>query len=210
MFPKENIDTINRRLKDTFGLYADKVRYRVTWPNDEFEVRRVNHTEEGFQLIHPEFRKVHKYEKWRWDHWIIERLMEVPTVNTAQLAGASLSYEPLWTLDEKELAWPPIRFICQTVEDKIKNAQNGQQYQQYKHPYEGLTTEEQIQKHEQELKEIESYLYGNETRVTDALAYHGAIVVPTNYVGTDVRKLGQGEKNECCRKFSFWQTKSCN
>lgn len=190
MYPRENIETLNRRLKDTFGLYQDKPRYRLTWPNDEFEVRRVNHTPEGFQLIHPEFQRVHKYEKWRWDKWILERIMEVPVVNMVQMAGAALSYEPLWTLEEQQIAWPPIRFICQSVEDKINKAGN---FKQYKHPYEGLTTKEQLEKKQQELDEIYATLYGNETRVGDALAYHGAIVVPTNYIGSNARK--SGEKN---------------
>lgn len=185
MFPKENIETINRRLKDTFGLYNDIVRYRLTWPNDEFEVRRVNHTEEGFQLLHPEFRRVHKYEKWRFNHWILERIMEVPVVNMTQMAGANLSYEPVWTLEEIQIAWPPIRFICQQIEDKIGKTM----YKQYKHPYEGLTTKEQLEKKQKELDDIYAALYGNETRVGDALAYHGAIVVPTNYIGSNARKI---------------------
>ncbi len=189
MYPIENAETINRRLKDTFGLMNDFARYRITWPNDEFEVRKVGKTEEGFQLIHPEFRRVHKYEEWRWNHWIIERLMEVPVVNLSDLPENVLSYEPLWTLEEKELAWPPIRFICNSVEEKIGK----KLFKKYKHPYEGLTTEEQLQKKDEELREIESYLYPNETRVGDALAYHGAIVVPTNYVGANKRVI-EGEK----------------
>lgn len=184
MYPRENIDTLNRRLKDTFGSYEGHVRYRITWPNNEFEIRRMNFTEEGFQLIHPELRRVHKYEKWRWDHWILERIMEVPVVNMERLGGANLSYEPCWTLEEIQIAWPPIKFICNTIEEKIGK----KLYKQYKHPYEGLTTKEQLEKKQMELDEIYQSLYGNETRVGDALAYHGAIVVPTSYIGSNARK----------------------
>jgi len=199
VFISEPIPVINRRLREYFGLRAERPYFRLTWPNDEFEIRKVNYTPEGFQLIHPEFRKVHKYEKWRWDHWILERLSEVPIINMKDLPDIALSYEPIWTFDkDKPICWAPVRLLVETV---LNQARAGSSYKKYKHPYEGLTDKQAIEKRDAEVQEMYDYLYGDETKIGDALAHeHGVgfttskILLPNTSIPKPNAKIVLGDK----------------
>jgi len=184
VFIVESVPVINKRLREHFGLRSEKAYFRLTWPNDEFEVRRTNKTPEGWTLLHPEFRKVHKYEKWRWGCWVLERLSEVPIVNLKELADTALSYEPIWTFEKGQPpAWAPVKFLITTL---LEQARSAGVYKKYKHPLEGLTTEELKESKKLELEAIERELFGNETRIGDALAHeHGVGYTTSKIMLTD-------------------------
>lgn len=186
MFTYESIEVINKRLKEHYGLLEDKPNFRLQWPDEEYEIRLLNHTPEGLQLLHPVFKKVHKYLKIYHGFWVLERLTEVDVINQQHLPDTALSYEPIYHFYDlkngqataKQPAWPPIKFLIDTLLDNIR--QKGI-YTRYKHPNAGDTSEDIILKRLEELREMEDYLFGDETNVTTALAHQWGVVVPRNY-----------------------------
>jgi hypothetical protein len=187
----EPINVINTRLKDHYGFLNGKVNFRLTWPDDEFEIRNQNFTPEGLQLVHPKAQRVHKYIKYLHGFWVLERLLEVPLTNIN--AGVlkleqGLSYEPLYHFYDidpntgeykaKQPAWRPVQFL---VDACLSNIKAGNTYLKYKHPKAGKNTKELIAAEQAELQEIEAYLAINETETGDALAHRQGIVVPRNY-----------------------------
>lgn len=190
-FPFEPIRVINKKLEDHYGLTNDKPTFRLTWPDDEFEVRNQNFTPEGLQLIHPKPQRVHKYVKYLHGFWVLERLTEVPlsNINSGVLKlEQGLSYEPLYHFYDidphtgeyiaKQPAWRPIQFLVEACLDNIKK---GSTFTKYKHPKAGKSRQELIAEDVAELQEIEAYLALNETETGDALAHRQGIVVPRNY-----------------------------
>src|SRR5262245_59597387 len=98
----EKIETINRRLEETFGIDTASSRpmYRVVWANDQYEHR--HGTWEDYDKNHTlirrvtETRQVPKYLNSR-GFFVLEHLVGVPEQNLDELCGKKTSYEPLWT-----------------------------------------------------------------------------------------------------------------
>lgn len=165
-------ELINRRLTEKYGKMDDFSPYfRLVWSDSQFERRIMTHTDEGWPLIHPETRVVPKYKHYIRERYVLEGLQEVKGETDLTTA---LSYEPIWTFEDKHgnyliPRWDAIHFILQVVK------RNQEQAGMYK-KYDDLdTTAESIEKR---IDEIEKELYGNETSITDALAYGRAIVIP--------------------------------
>lgn len=182
----EPVETINQRLERDYGKLDDLRPYwRVVWSEDQFEKRLTNFTAEGFELIHPEVRELRKYP---YDHnkYILEMLTEISVIDLIELPTSNgLSYEPRWVFQDKYgNALPPrydfIELIIKTIHDKI-----GYKGKRYKDPYSDPKTALEVK--EKEIKDLEGYLYGNETPVGDALAYRegvgytkGPLALPKN------------------------------
>lgn len=176
MIPIESVDTINRRLRDHYGSTDEKANFRIVFSEDQFEMRLTNYTDEGFQLIHPEVRKLPKYRQWIHEKYILERLMEVPAINQTEIQNI-LSYEPIWTFEDNEgfplrPAWIAAKMV---VEQVLENLENKGIYTRYKDPDDGLNTKDQLEKRNVELTNLEEALFGNENDITDALAYHEGV-----------------------------------
>ena len=169
----ETLEIINKRLKDNYGETTDKPNFRIVWSEDEFENRLTNFTDEGFELIHSEVRRLPKYRQWIKNKYVLERLTEVPVFQENELPVSKLSYEPLWVFEDVKgdavrPTWSAAKFVIETVHEQVRTAGV---YIKYKDPDSGLTKEQQFEKRNLELQAIQDELFGNETTIGDALAY---------------------------------------
>lgn len=171
----ESIEHINNQLIAEFGrelIASDLPRFRVVFANDQFEKRIMTHTDEGFELIHPEVRLVPKYLYAR-NKYILERL--IPIVGETDLT-AKVSYEPAWTFEDTNGNYLPPRFdVCKFVVEALYSQINSAGcFTKYKDP----TVEPEFRK--QELEKMEKFLFGNETPTGDALAYGYGVTNPAD------------------------------
>lgn len=118
----EPIDKINKRLRDNFGIdtISGNTIWRVVWSDDQFEKRLTNCTAEGLTLLTPIVREFPKYKQWIQQRYILERFVIVPALQQNELADVQVSYEPLWTFEDKNgnylpPKWEACEFIIQAV-----------------------------------------------------------------------------------------------
>lgn len=176
----EKIDDINKSLIREFGIATDngKPMFRVSWGPDQFEKRLVSHTIEGMQLLHPEVQERPKYAKYCRNFYVLERLVIVPIVNLTDLPAEAQSYEPLHhfnALDKNRDPLPPKFFICKYIIDVMHAAMGKSSMAKYVDEMAKNPIEETAKR----IKEIEEYLYGDEsdlmlrTVTGEAVAYTG-------------------------------------
>lgn len=173
----ERIETLNQRLVDHFGIDSDTGRamFRIVWANDETEMRKIQETEFGVQLLHPEVREVRKYPYLK-DLYVLERLVVIPDVNKDELPAQKLSYEPLWAYrDDDNNPLPPLWTPTKFIIDTLYAALGKKSLRKYIDSEKNTT----IEGKEQRITELHQELFGNENDITDALAYKEGIVVPS-------------------------------
>jgi len=167
----EKVKDINSWLKRDFGqTYDGRPSWRVVWANDQLEKRKVEYTDEGFELIYPEVREVRKYKHIK-DRFVLERL--VPVVGETDLITKD-SYEPAWTFQDRFEQYLPPRFdACKYVIEAIYSQMDkAGTHTKYKDPNE--SPEQRLQK----IIDMEHKLFGNETPVGDALCHGYGVTVP--------------------------------
>ncbi len=175
----ESIEVLNKRLVDYFGIDSNTGRpiFRITWANNETEKRRVSHTPEGIQLIHPTVMEVKKYPYLK-DMYVLEQLVIVPDQNKNELVDLKLSYEPLWAYcDQNKFPIAPHWGATKLIVDTMYAAMGKKSMRKYVEDEKNTTPEGR----DQRIKELQAELFGNETATTDALAYKEGVVVPSNY-----------------------------
>jgi len=174
------IDEINRKLSDHFGLFESTYpNYRIVWSEDQFEKRLGTYedrTPEGVFIREvTEVRLVPKYRQWIHNKYILEKLFPIEGINEKLLTVEKLSYEPIWTFEDKfgnalRPNWIAAKFIVDTIHANIRT----KGYKKYKEP----TKEEAVHIRMERINQIEQSLFGNETDLGDALAHKQAIIVP--------------------------------
>lgn len=108
--------TINELLLTHFGrdTATGLAMWRVSWSEDQFEKRFgtfEDHTPGGIYLrTVTEVREVPKYSQWIVRKYVLEQLVGVPPQNMQELAGAKMSYEPLFTFERGDGSYLPPSF----------------------------------------------------------------------------------------------------
>jgi hypothetical protein len=169
---REDIEYINNKLKLEFGSEADgRARFRVVFSDDEYEKRWTEYTEEGFLLAQPEVREFPKYKQWIHQKYILERLVPIP--DNADLTE-KVGYEPCWVFQTKNQEYlPPFFDGCRLVIESMYSAIGRKDtFARYKDK--NISKEE----HLAHIQKVEQELFGNESAVTDALAYKTGVTVP--------------------------------
>lgn len=169
----EDISAINKRLLDHYGRWEDgRANWRVVWSDDQIEKRWVTHTTEGFILTSPLVAEVPKYA-YAQHRYILERLVPVGNFLESDLVDKT-SYEPVWTFEDNAgnplpPIWEAIYLLIKTVKHNLETAGHNPVY---KAP-EGMgnTTEEIMMR----VEKLQEQLFGNETKLGDALAYDTAV-----------------------------------
>lgn len=170
----ESVESINKRLIDYFGLFENgEPNWKLVWSEDELEKRLMTHTDSGIELVFPEVRLTKKFGYIK-ERYVLTRLVAVPEYQIEDLAGAKLSYEPIWTFEdvvgnETTPYWEAIQVIIQTLYDQVLNA--GHKVPK-KPGLEDANTEEAL---EYRANKIYEQLYGDESAITDALSNDNAI-----------------------------------
>lgn len=184
----ETLESINQQLVDLYGI--DTVTglplWRVVWSEDQFEHRLGTYDDYSPSGIYlrtvTEVRYVPKYRQWISNKYVLENLVVVPEPNRAELPASNISYEPRFPFQDKAgNALPPKIQAAKFVIDMMNAARGDGKVKVYKDPEAGLNSEDLLAQKDEQLKELERELYGNETSVGDALAYQSGIVVPSNY-----------------------------
>lgn len=170
----ESIQSINENLKREFGSFTDgRPNFRIVFSEDQYEKRWTNYTSEGFELINPEVRELPKYKQWVHEKYILERL--VPTGPDSDLVE-KVSYEPCWVFRDKNDNYLPPRFdMCKFVIEAL-HSQIEKAGTHVKYKDENISKE----RREELLNEMQEQLFGNETDVTDALAYGSGVSLAGN------------------------------
>lgn len=180
----EPIELMNQRLADYFGKFDDKPRWRLVFSDDQFENRFGTYNDfssDGtFLCQKTEVRLVPKYRQWIQHKWVLEKLTEVPQMCQEELL-TSLSYEPIWVFEDKKgnplpPIWLAIEFLISSMQGPKKTFYS-----------------DEIQDTEQRVKKLEESLFGNESNITDSLAYKdGVFINGTSNVGTNQSKDDKG------------------
>src|SRR4030095_102950 len=185
--PTEPIEVINNRLIDFFGLFEDRPAWRLVFSEDQLEKRLGNfndYTKEGFLIRSvTEVREVPKYRQWIHEKWVLERLTVVPQFQQDELL-VPLSYEPIWVFEDKN--GNPLPPIWLAIEFRIQHVYG---VQGKKRPI----MQDPSADYEARIEKLQQYLFGNESEVTDALAYKEAIINPYegNKNGNSITQLDE-------------------
>jgi len=179
----EAIEKLNKRLDDHFG-HDDLGRaiWKIVWSDDQKEKRQTMYTKEGLELLYPVVIELPKYPYIK-EKWILERLVLVPEFQRPELADVMISYEPMWTFEDKHgralyPKWEAVRTIIDCVYLAIGKYNA---FVKYKDPDSGKTTKQIVEEKRERIKQIQEDLFGNENDITDALASKAGVSVPHNY-----------------------------
>lgn len=178
----ETLEWINKQLVAEFGIATDngKPMWRVVSSWDQYEHRLQNHVD-GMQLLHPEVRLVPKYDQRNLNHtdqYVLERLVVVPIINMVDLPEFTQSYEPYYWFRNGTTGepLPPKFYIAKFLIDTLY-ASMGRNKGLAKYVDEEALHPAEVR--EARLKEMEEYLYGDEsfllgrTITGEAVAYTG-------------------------------------
>lgn len=171
--PLESLEALNQRLKEHFGLFEDgRPNWRLVWSTPETEYCLSNFTSEGFELLHPEVMLRKKYPHDQ-DRYILEHLVAVPKVQIRDLTTKT-SYEPLWTFQDADgNPLPPLWEIIYLLINQVQiNMLAAGKNPIRKAPYGFGNTAEEC---DFRAKKLMDELFGNDTRVSDALAMDTAV-----------------------------------
>jgi len=175
----EPIALINQQLIDLFSIdiITGQAIWRVVWSEDQLEKRLVETSDSGLFLLSPQVRVVPKYRQWIKEKYVLERLVLIPEINKDELPTQKISYEPIFVFMDKDNNYlPPKIEVCKLVIDTVYAAQGKTSLAKYKDPD---TTPEAYRAR---IDKTYNELFGEETNVSDALAYGEGITVPHNYV----------------------------
>jgi hypothetical protein len=179
----ERIDSINKQLRDEFGLESsiNEPMFRVVFSDDQREMRLGDYndfTPSGlFIRSVREVREVPKYQ-WIKARWVLEQLSVVPEVNMLELPTVKLSYEPLWIFENQSGDYLPPRYdAAKLIVDTMLAVKGKTSLRKYVDSEANTTTEGR----QNEITKLQQELFGNETPATDALAHKTGVVVPHSY-----------------------------
>lgn len=181
----ETVPTLNKRLKERFGLFENGEAYwRVVFSDDQFEKRWTDKTKEGLDLLHPEVVLLPKYRQYIHHKYILERLIGL-LPDTSDLVDP-YSYEPIWVFEDRHgnplpPKWEAIEKIIHTVYTTAAKYVG----KKYDDPTVGSTPEENREKQMERYKNLEKELFGNETNVGDALAHKTGVATPHKHFGEE-------------------------
>jgi hypothetical protein len=156
-------ENINDQLLKEYGRFEDgRPHFRVVWSNALTEKRWMTHTDEGFELLLPEVREVRKYSHIN-ERYVLERL--VPVTGETDLITKT-SYEPAWTFQDRFGNYLSPRFdACKFIVEALMTAMGKKDtHVKYKDP--NVNPEYR----QQQIIDMEHYLFGEETPIGDALS----------------------------------------
>jgi len=171
---KESLARFNEKLMNDFGYFgaSDKPRFRLVWSEDQIDKRLTHYTKDGFQLNSPIVVEVKKYAQWIHEKYLIEMLCEIPSGHE-ELTINKLSYENIWTFEDKyghplEPRYDFAKFMIENLLEVMTTGKTiGAKYK--------VTNEEERQQRIVEIDKLEEMLYGNESKITDALMKDSAV-----------------------------------
>lgn len=174
-------ETYNERLKERFGIdtVSGLPMWRISWSPAQYAKQKGTYRDftDGGIFIREvtEVREVPKYGYFREPLYILELLMIVPYMNLVDMPTQTLSYECMhpYMHAVNETYLPPNWEFTEFVIDAYYAARGKSSLRKYISD-EGTNVPGDLSGMEAKrarVKKIYDYLYGNETKTTDALAY---------------------------------------
>ena len=172
---REPIELINKKLLEEYGTdHGRNPKFRVVFSEDQFEKRWTSFTKDGFELINPVVETLPKYKQWIHAKYVLERL--IPITGETDLVD-KISYEPAWVFQDKAGNYlPPFFEGCKFIIEAMFNAVYGRRVEV---KYKDDASKEQYLAH---IQKVEEELFGNETEISDHLAYGTGVIVPGNTI----------------------------
>jgi|SRR5215831_330823 len=180
-FPElpEDVKIINKLLLDNYGMdtLTKKAMWRVSWSNDQYEMRQTKYTPEGFELLTPVVRELPKYQ-WVKDRWILERLVLIPEINWSELPADTQSYECMYPFENiyNGEALPPKYEACEFVINAVYAAMGKKSMRR---KYVDAEESHPVEVKEARINELMHELFGDESSLLgrtitgEAVAYTG-------------------------------------
>lgn len=171
METSENIDRLNERLRRIFGVdtVTGKEMWRVVWANDQYEKRYDTYDDYAGDIYLrtvTELREVPKYPDKK-DRYVLENLQGVPIAAMDELAGIRMSYEPIWTFNDRDGNYlPPYFEGCQFIIDHILQ-RLGKKTPPVKHPDSGKDPEQLMKEKADKVNRVTDELFGDQSKITE-------------------------------------------
>jgi hypothetical protein len=132
MNTNEPIETLNKRLADTYGLIWDgRPAWRIVWTDDQLEKRFGEFSDYSGDILIRTVREVREVPKYFWKkgYYVLERLFEVPEHHKGELL-TNTSYEPIWFFEDKHgdplpPKWEATQFIIKAIYDQVDSKRVG-------------------------------------------------------------------------------------
>jgi hypothetical protein len=182
----ETIESINSQLKDLYGIdtITGQPMWRVVWSEDQFEHRLGTYddiTPAGLYLrTVTEVRWVPKYRQWIHEKYVLEQLVLIPEVSASELPATRMSYENMWTFEDKnENYLPPRLDACKFIIDTVYAAKNKGNLRKYRDP--DSTNEEAIENKRIAVDNLIEELFGDQSSLDYTTVTGESIIVPRNY-----------------------------
>lgn len=182
----ELVVDINDRLKTIFGI--DTITgvpiWRIVFSDDQYEYRKGTYTDitpAGLYLrTVTEVRYVPKYKQWIDKKYVLERLVVVPEINAEALPTSKVSYEPIWTFEDKDgnylpPKWEAAKFIIDTVYAAQYSNHNLRKYVDPE-----ATQEEALAAKKKRVDDICESLWGEQSQFGDGIKSGETIMLTDN------------------------------
>lgn len=134
----ESIESLNRQLKDLYGMdtLSGLSIWRIVWSEDQLEKRLMHVTPNGIQLTNPKVMEVKKYFDFTKDRYVLEQLVLVTGMNAEMLPSQNISYEPMYVFEHGKLQTylPPRLDIAQAIIDTVNTAKGKGNMKKYFDP----------------------------------------------------------------------------
>lgn len=176
---ESELESMNNALMAQFGIetISGRAIWKLVWSNDEMEKRYGTFEDRNAagDLIRrvTETRVVPKYRQWNPDKYILERLVLVPKYQQEELAGATTSYEPIFTMMDKNGEYLPPRLdVCQFVIHSVYAAQGKAPV-----PIKDYDPNDKngLEAKKKRIDDIMEYFYGNDTDLQQNLKFGHAV-----------------------------------
>ena len=185
------IEELNKWLAEQFGIdsVTGKCMWRVVWSDDQFEKRfgtYTDYTEDGKLFIREvtEVRLVPKYRQWIQHKYILEHLVAVPQQNMVELLDIKMSYENLWTFEDKNgNPLPPRRDACEFIINTVLAAMHGTGNLK-KYEDDESTEEKSLELKRKRVDGLVEELFGEQSSLEGTTVTGESVIVPRNFEKT--------------------------
>lgn len=184
----DEVKQINKMLIEHFGINTagSEAIWRVVFSDDQYEHRYGTYDDispAGLYLrTVTETRYVPKYRQWIQGKYILERLVGIPIQQTGELPATKMSYEPMWTFEDRNgnplpPKWEAIKLIIDTVYAAQYGTKN---LKKYSDP-EGETSEEVMHNKSVRIDQIVEELFGEQSSLQGTTRTGESIIVPRSF-----------------------------
>jgi hypothetical protein len=175
-----NIREINKLLQEHFGIDTESgwCMWRISWSNDQYEMRLTDTTPKGIALLFPEVMNMPKYS-WIKNRWILENLVLIPEQQQMEIPQFKKSYECIWKFEDRRKEYiEPVFEAAKFIIDVVHAAKGYSPIRKYIDP----ESKEPIEEKKKRIDKLVEELFGDESSLLGRTITGEAIAMPQNYI----------------------------